>query len=102
MSMVASAPSASMPMSQVTVLDPEHDPWLGADDTNCTVDGSVSLTVTLSASSGPSLLAVRWYVMSWPVGTTFAGPDWSIARSDVPGTALTVVLVESVLFEDTG
>jgi hypothetical protein len=56
--MVADAPFAIVPRSQVTVVMPAHDPWDGVADTNVVPAGSVSVTLMFWASDGPALVAV--------------------------------------------
>jgi len=57
--MVALAPLASVPRLQVTVLpDRLQLPWLDVTETNVTLDGSVSLTLTFVAVPGPLLMTV--------------------------------------------
>ena len=52
---VAVAAFASVPRLQVTVVVPEHEPWLGVAETNDTPAGRTSVTTTLVAALGPLL-----------------------------------------------
>ncbi len=73
-------------------------PLDGVTDTNVTPGGSVSVTVTLFASDGPTLLTLRLYEMA-PAALTVAGPVLSISRS---AEAFTVVVALDVLLTGTG
>jgi hypothetical protein len=50
---VADAPEASVPIVQVTVVVAEQEPTDDDAETNVTPAGSVSVTVTAAAESGP-------------------------------------------------
>ena len=50
---VAPAPALIDPRLHVTVVVPEHEPWLALDETNVTCGGSVSVRMTLGATAGP-------------------------------------------------
>ncbi len=57
---VACAPFARLPRLHVTTpLNSLQLPWLGVADTKLTPAGSVSVTTTLVASSGPLFVIVR-------------------------------------------
>jgi hypothetical protein len=59
MVMVALAPLVSVPRLQVTVLpDRLQLPWLDEEETNVTLDGRVSVTLTFVAVPGPLLVMV--------------------------------------------
>ena len=55
---VALSPLARLPRLQVTGAVPLQVPWLGVAEPNVTPLGSVSVTVTMVASDGPSLVTV--------------------------------------------
>ena len=55
---VAEAPFARVPRMQVTIEVPEQEPTDGVADTNVTPAGSVSLTETPAAESGPPFATV--------------------------------------------
>jgi hypothetical protein len=56
---VALPGKARLPTLQVTVpADGVHEPWLGVAETNVTLPGKVSVTVTADAAVGPLLVTV--------------------------------------------
>lgn len=55
---VALAPFASVPRLHVTVVVPEHEPWLGVADWKVTFAGRTSVTTTLDALCGPAFVTV--------------------------------------------
>ena len=67
-------------------------------DTNVTPAGSVSVTVRLAASDGPSFVTVSEYATE-PPATTVGGPSLAIARSAL---AVTVVVTVEELLPGTG
>src|SRR3954462_15978856 len=56
-------PLVSVPMAQVTVPVPLHDPCEGMAETNVVPAGRVSVTVTPLAASGPLFMTLVVYVM---------------------------------------
>jgi hypothetical protein len=70
---VAFAPSPMLPRLQVTVPpDSLHVPWLGMAEPKGTPVGSVSVSTTPVAVSGPMLVTVSVYVNDFP-GATGSG-----------------------------
>jgi hypothetical protein len=93
------APAFTVPALQVTVAVPEHVPWLAAAETNVTLEGSVSETVTPLAGLGPALWTVRVYVRLSP---TWTGSGASVFVSWRSAEGVTVVGTLAVLFDETG
>ena len=56
---VALSPTPRVPRLHVTVCDPPQLPWLGDVEIRVAIDGTRSVTVTLGALAGPSLVTVR-------------------------------------------
>ena len=56
---VALAPLASPPRLQLTVVVPEHEPWLGVAETKVRPAGRTSVRVTPVAALGPLFMTVR-------------------------------------------
>lgn len=51
---VAEPPFASVPRLHVTVVVPEHEPWVGVAETTLRPGGSTSVTVTPADVVGPA------------------------------------------------
>ncbi len=83
---VGEAPFASVAIEQLTVPVPptagvvHNQPAGDVSETNVVPPGSVSLSVTLSASLGPPFVTLTLYVVLLPA-TTVAGPLFVTARS---------------------
>jgi hypothetical protein len=56
---VALPPLTMPPRLHDTVFVPEHEPWLGLSEPNCTLAGRVSVTTTFVAFDDPALLTPR-------------------------------------------
>ena len=99
-STVASDSSAIVPSTHVTVpLECEQVPCEGVAESYVTPAGSVSVSWTPVAPSGPELWAVRVYVRSWPAST---GSGESVFVSDRLATGSTVVDALALLLTRTG
>ena len=101
---VTEPPFATVPNEHTTVAVPLHEPADDDADTNDTPAGSVSLTCTAAAASGPPLLTVNVYVRFDPATTGSGASPFTIATSacGVAGTGFTVVVVVELLLADTG
>ena len=84
---VALLPDARLPRAHVTVVVPPQEPWLGNAETNATVGGSGSVTVTLVAPAGPWLVMRSVYVSGWPAKTGSGESVFWIERSARVGPA---------------
>jgi hypothetical protein len=95
---VALAPFASVPTVHTTAL--VHVPCVDVAETNVTVAGSVSVTVTTAAALGPAVATVRMSVRFCPANT---GSGASLLMIERLAEGLTVVVTgPEVLFPGTG
>jgi hypothetical protein len=78
---VTEPPFATVPNEHTTVAVPLHEPADDDADTNDTPTGSVSLTCTAAAASGPPLVTVNVYVRFDPATTGSGASPFTIAKS---------------------
>jgi hypothetical protein len=94
--MVALPPLANVPMAQVTVVVPLHDPCEGVAETKLFPAGSASVMVTPLAASGPPFTMLIVYVTFAPAGKGGAPTtDFAMVRS-VDGLTVVIVAVEEL------
>jgi hypothetical protein len=101
---VAFAPFAKLPRLHVKT-PPEGTPqvpWLGLAESNVTLAGNVSVTVTPVAELGPLLVTVIVYVTCSPTETGSGVSVLVIARSAEETEGLTVVDEVALLLPGTG
>src|SRR5262249_21199536 len=96
---VALAPTPSVPRSQASwpAIGP-HVPWLGVTETTLTCAGTMSVTTTPGAVSGPAFVTVSVQVIWSPTATTSGAAVFTIERSAPGAGGTSSVAVPTSLF----